>query len=168
LDKELPDRGVILSSAILLIERVVDASRLRERLGRETLPIDELRALKTRLHVEESLLEVRSRQAELSEQLNATPPAQPLRVFRRTLDVVTGLLALIDHRAALAIELGDPKDEPSVTRSETAKLRPQSVQLRREMDFAISEAELQRIPELADKAKHLLRPQPRAAIGSSG
>ncbi len=156
LRKQTPDRGVLLSSAILLIDRMVEAGDLRRQLGEASLLTREFQLLKLQLLEERTLLDVRRKRVKLAEEQVFTPPSPPLRIFQRTIELIRTLSQLSEHQLALASQAQENPAEIERMRQRLANLDSLTVALRQGVASLISEAEPERIPELVSDAEELL------------
>lgn len=151
-----PDRSTLLNFAIDLTRRMLNLLDLRERLGEEPKSRDELGLELARLLVEEAQVLVQFNRQILAEELRAMPPAPPLRIFQRTIDLVGSLLELAGRQFRLAELLGAEEATLAEGREATAQLGERLEALRLELDAVIERRELDRLPELVAQAQELL------------
>jgi hypothetical protein len=121
LARQPPDRNEIVSTAIILTERLLNWLRLRERLGEEIPDLDPLEELRSRLRVDEARMEADRLRNEL-EDLEPTdplaPPPPPILRFQRTMDLLQALLELVGRQLELAERLqSDPETTSDVAKT---------------------------------------------------
>ncbi|MCA9120344.1 MAG: TolC family protein [Planctomycetaceae bacterium] len=96
-----PERVVLLSSAIDLIDRIRGAFEVLEKLGEEPPDDRELQDLRARLSVQLARSDANSVRRELDEE-SASGPLNDATLYGRTIDLADRLLTLIDYQIELA------------------------------------------------------------------
>lgn len=99
--RDAPNRAELINGALNLSERMLELIQIREEEGVPAGLETELNLLGKRLTVEESLLAVRFNREVLTRELAAIPPAPPLRIYQRTMDLVDSILELVQTRITL-------------------------------------------------------------------
>jgi len=114
LSLEIPDREEILSSAIVLLERILDWLDLRQRIGQDGANEGELRELRARLRVDETYESLDRARRQLAAMKQSVPPTAPINVFRGTMSSVHARLELVARQLQLADELTENTEERDV------------------------------------------------------
>ncbi|HYW79252.1 MAG TPA: TolC family protein, partial [Thermoguttaceae bacterium] len=150
------DRSVLLNDAIDLTERMLALTELRDRLGHQELETGPLRLLLAQLSAEETRLLVESNRGFLLQDQQSTPPAPPLRIFQRTMDLVGSLLTLSRRQIELAVlQSADPTATTAV-RKDWQAATTRAEQITSDIETAVTDRRLDRIPELRTDAETLL------------
>ena len=97
---EKPSRVVLLSSSIVLIERMLESHRLQKTIGVPVAEQTDLTSLLKYLQVEAARENVVAKRADLQQELQTQPP-DPTVVFLRSLDLIHALLELADFQTKL-------------------------------------------------------------------
>lgn len=129
---EKPSRVVLLSSSIVLIERMLESQRLQQKIGIAVAEQTDLTALLKYLQVEASRENVASKQADLQAELQAQPP-DPTVVFLRSLDLIHALLELADSQ----IKLGEQRN---IDNAMLEKFRQQHAVLQRRANTLLEDS----------------------------
>ncbi len=150
------DRSVLLNDAVDLAQRMLALTELRRRLGMKASDAGPLEVLLAGLSVDEARLLVDSNRAFLRQEQQAKPPAPPLRIFQRTMDLVDSLLRLTRLQLDLAaMESADPAAVAAASQSRL-ELSGRFEQIGRGIERAVADRQLDRIPELRTDAETLL------------
>ncbi|MEX0938621.1 MAG: TolC family protein [Pirellulales bacterium] len=152
----VPSRNVMLNSAVVLIQRMLDAYQLRGRLGQDVDAEDVLQDLNARLLTGRARLEVDRNRTQLIEDRMAEPPPPAIQLFQRTMDLVDSMLELVEYQARLARRLGAPALAVEQFERQTADLEEDAAQLRDGLEAALAAAEVARLPEFLRAAESLL------------
>lgn len=123
-----PERVVLLSSSIDLIDRLLGAFGVLEQLGEERPNDTELRKLRALLGVQRARIDADSERKRLEAELAETRPDYP-KLFGRTMDVAERLLILIEHEIEVAQSHGQSGDAIADMRRTAAELRQREEQL---------------------------------------
>lgn len=152
-----PDRSTLLNFAIDLTRRMLNLAELRGRLGEESEGREALELELAQLLVEESQLLVQFNREILAEEQRAMPPAPPLRIFQRTMDLVGALLDQAERQLDLAARR-DAANGPALeaARQTAAELAERFELLRAQLESVVERRELARIPALVTDAQALL------------
>lgn len=102
LEQATPDQSVLLNGAIDLTRRMLRVMELREAIGEETPEQQSLGQLLAQLLVTEARLLVQFNRTTLQEEREATPPAPPVRIFQRTLELTDSIRILAQRQIELA------------------------------------------------------------------
>ena len=113
-----PERVVLLSSAVDLIDRMLGAFDVLRELGEEAPDDKELRSLRARLSVQLARSDADSVRRELEQELAGNPPNYAT-IYGRTIDLADRLLTVIDHQIELAT-LTDPTAPAIANMKQTA------------------------------------------------
>ncbi len=155
-----PDRNEIVSTATVLVERLLDWLRLRERLGQEIPAPGPLEELRFRLRVDEARLEAdraRNQLRDLEPADPLAPPPPPILRFQRTMDLLQALLDLVGRQLELAERL---QSDPQAT-SDVAKryqgFQKQAEDLRDRLETLVREARAAELGTLLPDAENLLK-----------
>lgn len=92
-----PDRVVLLSASITLLDRILTAFNLLEQLDQQTPERAELEGLRAHLRVDAARVRVSEFRSELDEELADQPP-NPAIVIQRTRDLIEALTELLDQQ----------------------------------------------------------------------
>lgn len=92
-----PDRVVLLSASITLLDRILTAFNLLEQLDQQAPDRAELEALRAQLRVDAARVRVSEFRGELDEELADQPP-NPAIVIQRTRDLIEALTDLLDQQ----------------------------------------------------------------------
>lgn len=157
---EFPGRATLLSSAIVLLDRMLESIRLRDRLDQQTPDAEALEKLLSRLQVEASGLEVEEARVELDSELNDESPSLPV-VFQRRMDVVSELLRLVGFQLELAARLSESdrvesdqaEPDQALENQQYARLRSDAIQLNRQFAQLVAEERLDDIPQLVNDSE---------------
>ena len=149
-----PDIVVLLSTTVVLAERILDSYRLQTRLGEQPPESGELLDLRAELRVEAGRINARNVRQQLEQETGADP--LPLSVeFQRTLDLSESLLRLVDRQLELA-DLRFPDAEALKRyRQEDQRLQQRAAELDVELENLITEAALDQLQTLIARARQL-------------
>jgi outer membrane protein TolC len=158
------ERGVLLNSAIDLVGKILTLQRLRQRAGQEVSDIASLQLQLAELSAEEARLEVQFNRNVLDQEKTATPAAPPLRVFQRTMDLVESLQLQVSRELDV-VDMRGASDQAAVTlvRAGLTDLEQRHEQLRNDLQHAVTERQLDRIPTLVQTSQALLADAERLA-----
>jgi outer membrane protein TolC len=98
LDETPIDRAEVVSASVVLVERLLEWMRLRENLQNENMDDTALHELGARLQVDEARLDAGRVLDVLQQTKSVMPPAPPIFVLQRTLDVIDAKLILADRQ----------------------------------------------------------------------
>jgi hypothetical protein len=150
-----PIRAVLLSQSIVLIERMLEASRLRQQLGQPAEAVDALREQRLRLRVEagrEAAEYVRN--VELATVLRDFPP-DFTRVFQRRMDLVDALLLLIERQLEF-LEFRSPQSpDLERLRKQLADFRRRADTLHAELYRVVEAGRIDQLPQFVEQAAQL-------------
>ena len=162
---EEPDDNVLLNGAIDLTRRTIALLDLREQLDGAEDAARGLRQLWAELRVREAMILVNFNREVLDTDNRATPPAPPLRIFQRGMDVIDSQLRVVQRQldwvALLDIEQSEPP-WPTIQRA-LAELSVRYDDLRAELAQAVEDRDLDRIPVLVSRSVDLLADVDRLA-----
>lgn len=152
-----PDQGVLLNSSIDLTRRMIDWGRLRNQLGQETLDEQTLEDLLRQLLVDEAWLLVNFNREALQQALDEMPPAPPIRIFQRTMELANSIGILIRRQLDLPIarDLADPRRQEF--RRQLRQLEESYSALQDELEQVVASRQLDRITELVESSRQLRR-----------
>jgi len=91
----------LLSTSVVLIDRLLDASQMRQQMDLEPLPIEDLRELRVRLLIDSARISATEIETTLRDETNSQSPSLPV-IFQRTLALTEALHGLIEQQFALA------------------------------------------------------------------
>lgn len=151
---EPPNRLELLSSSVVLIERMLDTQRLQEELGQQAVQREGLTRRLDELQVDAARENAGIVRGELNEALQAQPPSLP-RVFQRTMDMLDALLVLIDRQLTLAEQRGVDQGLVDELRERHGSIQGGGVELQSELERLIDEGRLDELQQLADRASQL-------------
>lgn len=126
--KAEPERVVLLSSAIDLIDRVLGAFDVLRELGEEPPEDKALRDLRARLSVQLARSDADSVRHELELELAGNPP-NSAKLYARTIDLADRLLTVIDHQIELAALSGQTTQAITNMKQTAAELHQRKEQL---------------------------------------
>ena len=174
------DDNVLLNGAIDLAGRTLTLLDLRQSLGQKAEASNELRMLWAELQVNETSMLVDLNRTVLKKDQNARPPAPPLRLFQRAMEVVDSQLTVIERQLAwyaISKDVTKGGDNPDDSTSANDDLEPttnavdeasenifQSLAnltdeydaIASELVEAVEKRNLERIPTLVQDATNLL------------
>ncbi|MCA9144751.1 MAG: TolC family protein [Planctomycetaceae bacterium] len=146
-NSEEPERVVLLSSAIDLIDRILGAFDVLRQLGEEPPEDSVLRDLRARLSVQLARTDANSVRRELEQELLGGPPNNAT-LYGRTIDLADRLLTLIDHQIELATLRGQTEQSIADMKRTAAELHERKERLDEEDDLLI-----QRLTKPSDGAE---------------
>lgn len=129
-----PERLVLLSSSIDLIDRVLGAFDVLKQLGEDPPEDAELRDLRARLGVQQARSDANDVRRDLEVELTSMPPNYA-KLFGRTIDLTERLLIVIDHQIEVARLRGQTAEAISDMHKTVGDLR----QRKERLDVAIEE-----------------------------
>ncbi|MCH7686886.1 MAG: TolC family protein, partial [Planctomycetes bacterium] len=150
------DRAEIVSAAIVLVDRLLDWLQLRQRLEQEITDDKPLRELGLRFQVDEARLDADRVRAELQDTKAATPPAPPIFVLQRTMDVVVARLTLAARQIELANLSGADREKISDLLKQQRALKQRADDLHERLDQALRQAKTEELKELQQDWERLL------------
>jgi len=151
-----PDRSVLLNGAIELIRRMLIRAQLGRSLGRQTLDEPPLELLLARLEADEARLMVRFNRDVLSREQRAVPPAPPVRIFQRTMELVDSLREFTSRQWDLAARIATDPAAVDDGRQRVRRLQARFDQIQLGLQTVIRERRLDRIDQLIVQAEALL------------
>ncbi|MEK6238075.1 MAG: hypothetical protein N2C14_25455, partial [Planctomycetales bacterium] len=122
LDAELPDREEILSASVVLSERILAWTELRQQLGQDGVDDAPLRVFRAKLRADESYETLDRARTRLKIMKLSVPPAAPINLFRGVMDVAQARLELIARQLQLADELADSAGQRDAVLSKYVEL----------------------------------------------
>lgn len=131
-----PERVVLLSSAVDLIDRMLGAFGVLRELGEEAPDEKELRGLGARLSVQLARSDADSVRRELEQELAGDPPNYAT-IYGRTIDLADRLLTVIDHQIELAALSGQAESAIANMKQTAAELHQRKEQLDAEDDLLV-------------------------------
>lgn len=147
-----PDAAVMLNATVDLAGRMLALGEAVSRLADRPAFMVDLERRQKYLAVIEGQYLVELNQQALREARRSEPPAPPLRILQRLLDLIDSLQLL----AQRSVDWAAQTVEPSATIQETlAQLHKQREALRDELDQIAVARQVERIPELVEKADQL-------------
>ncbi len=99
------DREDIISTNLVLLDRILTWMELRQQISQESLDVGELTVLRARLRIDESYVLVDRTRAQLEEIRQAVPPAAPITVFRGSSNSIEARLQLTARQLQLFDQL---------------------------------------------------------------
>ncbi len=105
MQSEAPERATLLSAGGVLLERMLESSRIRTRLGEQPPDIAPLEETRLRLQIQAAALDVEEAQRELTTELEESPTQTT--VLQRRADLVDELLKQIDLQISLYSRITD-------------------------------------------------------------
>jgi hypothetical protein len=155
-DRENPDRGELLNSAIVLTDRLIDWLRLRERAGDSSPDRHMLELLVAKLRVDETRLSAERASQELERTRRSDPPAPPVLLFQRSADVVEAMNLFVTQQLELAATLGTHADAIAQQRQAAADVAKRISALRDRQEEVLKEAQVGQLAALVNEANQLL------------
>lgn len=149
-------RGVLLNGATDLAQRMLHLARLRQRLGHEDSDIGALELLLAQLSADEVRLLVRDNRDYLAQELRAKPPAPPLRIFQRTMDLADSLLVLVQRQLELAQRISADRTAIAGVQRQWLALVERLAQVGGDLEQAVAQRQLDLIDPMRAKAEALL------------
>lgn len=131
-----PERIVLLSSAVDLVDRMLGAFDVLRQLGEEPPDDRQLRDIRGRFSVQQARTDADAERPGVERELASDPPNSE-RLFARTIDLTERLLVLIEHQIELAKLLGQTERSIADLRGTAAELRERKDQLDAEDDRLI-------------------------------
>ena len=156
-----PERAELLSAAVVLIERMLDAGRVRAELGLPPFDTTDLPIKRARLLADSTRLRVDQLFQLLHDEINSESPSD-ITIFQRTLDLVNAQLDLASRQVDVA-ELATQDVQPFTElrpRADAARRQAESLTAEFQQLLDSLETEPQRIeelPEFRGGAESLLR-----------
>lgn len=136
------DHNEVVSTNIVLVERLLQWLRLREQLGEEIPDLNSLEELRLRLRVDEARLDAdraRTQSRDLEPKDAQTPPPPPILRFQRTMHLVRALLDLVGRQLELAERLNYAPQTAANLTNTYRELQSQEVNLRDHLDTLVRE-----------------------------
>jgi hypothetical protein len=150
-----PDQGVLLNSSIDLTRRMIDWGRLRRQLGQGTIDEQRLENLLQQLLVDEAWLLVNFNREALQQALDEVPPAPPIRIFQRTMELVNSLGILSRRQLELPVARELPTPRRQELRRRMRQLEDSYTALQEELEQVIASRQLDRVTELVEASQQL-------------
>lgn len=151
-----PTRTALLNGSVDLVRKMLLVEQLQQRLGKEAPALLSLQQELARLAAAEAQLEVQFSREVLAQEEAVVPAAPPLRIYQRTMDLVSSLLVL----TARQLRLAELQDLDAASRQaiqvRAAALQQRYDELFEQLDQVIAERQLSRIPEFVQAAAELL------------
>ena len=136
------DHNEIVSTDIVLIERLLEWLRLRGQLGEEMPDLNPLEELRYHLRVDEARLEAdraRTQLEDLEPKDEQTPPPPPILRFQRTMHLLQALFDLVGRQLELAERLNyDPQTASTIAKT-YREFQSQAADLRYRLDTLVQE-----------------------------
>jgi outer membrane protein TolC len=158
-----PDQGVLLNSSIDLTRRLIDWGNLRRRLGQADIDQGSLEDLLLQLLVDESRLLVNFNREALRSALDEVPPAPPIRIFQRTMELVNSLVIQSNRQLDLPISRDLPEQDVQQIRRGLRQLVQSYDALQLELEQVVASRQLGRVAELVEASQQLLEQADRVA-----
>ena len=139
---------MLLNVGLDLAQKILRLMELREQLDVPQPERAAVQAFSDRLAIEQADLDMRFNRAVLEREKQADPPAPPLRIFQRTMDVVDTLLILNERRLTAAGRHDPPPawlEDGQATLPET---QDDHERIRGGLERAVTDRQLERIPDL--------------------
>jgi Outer membrane efflux protein len=155
-DKQTPDLGELLNSAIVLNDRLLDWLRLRQRGKHDVAVLRELELLGATLRVSDARLTTQRARDELQRARLSEPAAPPVLLFQRTSDVIEALRKLALQQVELATTLGADPQSIDRVRAANEQLARRAVQLHDRLDAVLKGAQVEQLTALTREAEQLL------------
>jgi hypothetical protein len=155
-ERQTPDRGELLNSAIVLNDRLLDWLRLRQRAGHEVTALRELELLGGRLRVDDARLTAERAREELQRTRRSEPAAPPVLLFQRTSDVNEALRKLISQELELASALHADAQAIATIRMANEEMEARAAQLHERLDTVLKGAQVEQLDALVQEADQLL------------
>lgn len=154
LEQPQPERIELLSIGVVLIDRISEASNIRQALQMSPLDTGNLRELRAQLLVGAARASADEISASLQSELDSESPSPPL-IFRRTLAMTDALQALLQRQFELIAERGEaPESLPQIREAYQAGIA-RNIALADQLQQMIQQEEMQQIPELVTSAGEL-------------
>ncbi len=149
-----PARATLLSASVVLLDRMLESIRLRERLEYQPPDPDQLRDFRAVLRTAVGRLGVEESLDELNSELRSESP-DLLTVFQRRIDVIRELRRLIEFQLELAAELSRPADQIAALRQQWEQQDQQLTNLIGRVQQLITQEQLDQLPQVVDDAARL-------------
>ncbi len=153
---EEPDRILLLNDGIEITKRLLDWIELRDQLGQEDGDRSALQDKLAQMLVEEAELAVEYNRRVLAEKKKAVPPSPPELILGRTTALIKSLQDLIRHQLNLATRQKVDPAEITDARMRLSNINKPREKLRQDLDQAVKDLALDRIPGFVKKAETLL------------
>jgi outer membrane protein TolC len=150
------DRAEIVSAGIVLVDRMLDWLQLRRQREQEITDVKPLRELGLRFQVDEARLDADRVRAELQNTKDAMPPAPPIFVLQRTMDVAVTLLTLAAKQIELANLAGADREKISDLLKQQRALKQRADDLQERLDQALRQAKTEELKVLQQDWERLL------------
>jgi outer membrane protein TolC len=154
--KQKPDLGELLNSAIVLNERLLDWLRLRERAGHDVAMLRQLELVAARLRVDDARLAAQRSREALQTTRRSEPAAPPVLLFQRIGDVIDAMRKLVLQQLELATLLDADAATIMAIRTTSASLTSQAAQLRERLDVILKGAQVEQLAALTREAEQLM------------
>ncbi len=162
------DPNVLLNGAIDLAGRTLTLLELRDSLGHPSDRDQDLRMLWAELQVNEAEMLVDFHRDVLEKDAKARPPAPPLRLFQRTMEVIESQLTVVERqldwldisRRAPGSSTGSAVSEPDrwdALEASLNQLIDEHDAIKADLVTVVEKRQLKEIPKLVRDASQLLR-----------
>jgi hypothetical protein len=155
-EKREPDRASLLNASIRLTRRLLDRLKVRERLGKGTGSRATLRDLLAALLVDEAAVNVEFNRRILAERKREVPPPPPELIFERTVALIDAVQQLIHLRLNLASRQKVDPARVAELRQKREGIKRRLEKVREDLDQAVRDRALDRIPQLVKDAEAVL------------
>lgn len=154
LDQPQPERIELLSTGVVLIDRILDASKIRETLKLEPLVTDSLRDSRARLLVESARVSAEEIETSLRRELDSESPSLPV-IFQRALALADAFQRLLERQFELSDELGEfQKDLAPIRQSYQLGVKRKQ-ELAKGLQAMIQQEQMEQLPQLVREAENL-------------
>lgn len=154
--RETPSRAELLNSASNLANRMKNLQLTKQRFTSEAVGIEELDFVIALLGMEEARIDMDFNRRVLEQERAARPPAPPLRIFQRTMDLLDAVLLVIQRE----IELGASEGIDAATLlgfdERRLQLESRSTEIREALDLTDLPAQVITAEELLSSVEALL------------
>lgn len=149
-----PERIELLSTGVVLIDRILDASKIRENLGLKALLTDSLSENRARLQVESARVSAEEIETSLQSELNSESPSLPV-IFQRALALADALQRLLERQFELSEVLGEAPESLASIRESYLSGVERKEELATGLQEMIQQEQMQQLPELVRDAEDL-------------
>ena len=152
-NQEPPSQDGLISSSLVLIERIFDFIAIQEQIGQQVPDVSALKLLQTRLRISESRLLGEESLEKLNREMEADPPSIP-NLLQRRMEVIEQQLQLLGDLLALLRLQGLATADVTNFQQQARALEEQMQELNLRFQQLISDAQLDQLPTLlVDAAK---------------
>ncbi len=151
-----PNPLELLSTGIVLIDRILETRKLQEQLGKESTQTAAIQLTRARIQIESSRLVSRDIATELNAEINSESPSLPV-IFQRTLALTETWLELAQRQLEFAqLNSVDPASVEPLQRRRDA-LSQEGRRLENQLQQMIEQENLQLLPRLVENATEFRR-----------